>query len=118
MDFVKISEETIEIIPGDMPAGKVLEEMARFSYETATSPLPQFILPFEIAPSLVDFSAVVTDKGLNMDYLNGKLCSTFVEWRDSRLLFDAARFKEDRGAPEAFLRLLKQRLEKFSAEER
>lgn len=111
MDFVKISEEEIEIIPGDLPTRKVLEEMARLSYETATSPLPQFILPFEIDASLVDFSALAVDKGLQMDYLNGRLCSTFVEIRASRLFFDAVRFREDRGPPEAFLHLLKNRLE-------
>ena len=115
MNFVKITEEEIEIIPGNLPARKVLEEMARLSYETATSPLPQFILPFEIDASLVDFSAVVTDEGVRMDYLNGRLCSTFVELRDSRLFFDAARFREDRGSPEAFLCLLGKRLEDLVA---
>jgi len=58
----------------------------------------------------VDFRSQVTDKGLQMDYLNGKLCSTHVERRGDRLFFDARRFREDRGSPELFLNLLKEKL--------
>jgi len=110
MDFKRLNEDTVEIVPGELTPGKVLEEMARLSYETASSPFPPFIQPFEIPESLVDFRSQVTDKGLQMDYLNGKLCSTHVERRDDQLFFDAKRFREDRGSPEAFLNLLKERL--------
>lgn len=111
MDFVRLEEGIIEILPCGLPARKVLEEMARLSYETALSPLPQFILPFEIESSGVNFADLVSDDGLSMHFLNGRLCSTFVESRNSRLFFDAGRFKEDRGAPEPFLIMLKERLE-------
>lgn len=42
-----------------------------------------------------------------MDYLNGRLCSTHVVRAGRRLLFDAERFREDRGSPEAFLVLVR-----------
>jgi hypothetical protein len=111
MNFRRISEDLIEIDPGGEPRRKVLVEMARLSYETSDSPLPWFIHPFEVPASHMFFSDLVTDEGLRMDYLNGKLCSTHVEIRGNRLLFDAKRFRQDRGAPEAFLKLLEQRLE-------
>jgi hypothetical protein len=111
MDFVKVEEGIIEILPCGLPVRKVLEEIARLSYETASSPLPQFILPFEIEASGINFAELVSDDGLSVDFLNGRLCSTFVEVKNSRLFFDAGRFKEDRGATEPFLQLLKERLE-------
>jgi len=109
MDFKRINEDIIEIIPGEQPPEEVLEEMARLSYETSDSPLPMFVFPFEVPASRVAFKDLVTDKGLHMDYLNGKLCSTYVDVKGDRLFFDARRFTEDRGAPEALLNLLKQR---------
>ncbi len=109
MDFKRINEDIIEIIPGERSPEEVLEEMAQLSYETAESPLPRFVFPFEVPVSRVAFKDLVTDKGLHMDYLNGKLCSTYVEIEGDRLFFDARRFTEDRGAPEALLNLLKQR---------
>jgi len=110
MEFKCINESTIEILPGDLSPERLLAEMARLSYETARSPLPQFIQPVEVEPSHVDFKSLVTSKGLHMDYLNGMLCSTHVERRGDRLIFDAKSFRQDRGAPTVFLNLLKQRL--------
>jgi len=110
MDFRQIDEDTIEILPGKLSLERVLEEMARLSYETASSPFPGYIQPVEIPASLVDFKELVTDDGLHMDYLNSKLCSTYVERKEGRLVFDARRFEEDRGSPEVFLDLLKERL--------
>lgn len=111
MDFKRIDEDTVEIMPGELTPQKVLEEMAGLSYETAGSPFPHFIQPVEVPASLVDFKGLVTDEGLHMDYLNGRLCSTHVERRDDRLFFDAKSFREDRGSPEVFLNLLEERLE-------
>ncbi|MFP4088394.1 MAG: hypothetical protein ACLFUL_16570 [Desulfobacteraceae bacterium] len=102
-----VNKDLIEIIPG----GQYWEEVARLSYETADSPLPWFVHPFEVPTFRVDFRGLVTAKGLLMDYLNGRLCSTHVEYKDGRLFFDAKRFVEDRGSPDAFLTLVKERLE-------
>jgi len=107
MDFRRVDENFYEIIPGEFPHETVLEGMARLSYETAGSALPEFIQPFEVPSFLVDFRGLITKEGLQMDFLNGRLCSTHVEMRGDRLLFDAKRFKDDRGSPELFLNLLK-----------
>lgn len=110
MDFKRVDENFYEIRPGELPLEKVLEEMARLSYETASSPLPAFIQPFDFPSSLVDFRSLITHEGLQMDFLNGRLCSTHVEIRGDRLMFDAKRFRDDRGSPEVFLNLLKESL--------
>lgn len=110
MDFRRIDEDIIEIMPGELTPEKLLEEMARLSYEMASSPFPRFIQPFEVPAPLVDFKSLITETSLHMEYLNGRLCSTHVDWRDGRLFFDAKRFREDRGSPEIFLNLLKERL--------
>ncbi len=107
MEFRRVNKDLIEIIPGWRSEEEVLEEVARISYETAESPLPWFIHPFEVPTSRVDFRSLVMDNGLYMDYLNGRLCSTHIEKRGGRLIFDARRFREDRGPPEAFLNLVK-----------
>ncbi|MGM0427731.1 MAG: hypothetical protein ACQEQ7_10905 [Thermodesulfobacteriota bacterium] len=110
MDYRRIDEDKVEILPGELSLEELLEEMARLSYETAISPFPQYIQPMEVPASLVDFRSLITDAGLHMDYLNGRLCSTHVERREDRLIFDAKRFKEDRGSPRAFLNLLREGL--------
>jgi hypothetical protein len=110
MDFKRVGEDFIEIALGELSAEVVLEEMARLSYETANSPLPNFAMPFDIPSSLVDFGSLITDDGLQMDFLNGRLCSTHVEIRGERLIFDAKRFSDDRGSPEVFLILLRENL--------
>ena len=110
MDFRRVDEDTIEIMLGELPSEKVLEEMARLSYETASSPFPRFIQPVEVPTPLVDFKSLITENGLRMDYLNGRLCSTYVERTEQRLFFDTKRFREDRGSPEVFLDLLKETL--------
>lgn len=111
MDFRAIDEDTIEILPGEMGTEKLLEEIARLSYETAASPFPHFIQPIEVPESLVDFKGLVTEDGLRIDYLNGRLCSTRIQRKGNRLFFDARSFKEDRGSPEVFLTLLRERLD-------
>jgi hypothetical protein len=110
MDYERINEDLIEIIPAEHSSEEILVEMARLSYESADSPLPFFVHPFEVPASRMIFGDLATDRGLHLDYLNGMLCSTHVEIQGDRLLFDAKRFQEDRGSPEVFLNLLKQRL--------
>lgn len=105
-----MDENFYEIMPRGLSLETLLEEMARLSYETAGSPLPDFIQPFDCPSSLVDFRSLITHEGLQMDYLNGRLCSTHVERRGDRLIFDAKRFRDDRGSPEVFLNLLKESL--------
>ncbi|MCF8062828.1 MAG: hypothetical protein K9M82_09950 [Deltaproteobacteria bacterium] len=110
MDFQRVDESTIEIFPQDHATETVLEAVARLSYETAESPAPFFVQPFEVPPESVDFRSQITGDGLRMDYLNGRLCSTHVQRSGERLLFDAERFQADRGSPEAFLLLVRERL--------
>ena len=109
MDFKRIDEDTIEIMPGELTSEKVLEEMARLSYETADSPLPAYIQPVEVPVPFVDFRGLITDEAPRMDYLNARLCSTYMETRNDRLFFDAKRFSRDRGSPDVFLNLLKEK---------
>jgi hypothetical protein len=110
MDFHRVDDTTIEILPEGREAGTILEAVARLSYETAESPAPFYVQPFEVPSESVDFRSQVTGDGLRLDYLNGRLCSTHVKRAGGRLLFDAERFREDRGSPEAFLVLVRERL--------
>lgn len=112
MKFRKVSNDFIEIIPGPSSIDKVLEEIARVSYELASTIPPWFIQPFDIPVEAVDFSSLVQEDGLRLDYLNGRFCSTYVVKKGEKYLFDAKRFREDRGSPEMFLSLVQQRLEK------
>lgn len=114
MDFRRISNELIEILPGSLPDDKVLEEIARLSYELAETILPSFAQPFDVPSSLVDFKDFINEKGLYLDYLNGRLCSTYVERKGNRYFFDAHRFEQDRGSANVFLSIVKQRLKDSS----
>ena len=110
MDFRRVNEDTIEILPEGREPERILEALARLSYETAESPAPFYVQPFEVPPASVDFRSQVTGEGLRLDYLNGRLLSTHVRREGDRLLFDAERFQVDRGSPEAFLALVRERL--------
>ena len=110
MDFKRIDQDTIEIKPGELTPERVLKEMARVPYQTADSPLPAFIQPFEVPAPLVDFKGLITDGGLHMDYLNGKQCNTDVKRRNDQLFFNANRFSRDRGSPDVFVNLLEEKL--------
>ena len=99
MDYRRITDGLIEIFLGDLPPERALEEIARLSYELAVTVPPSFAQPFDVPASLVDFKDVINEKGLHMGYLNGRLCSTFVEKKGDQYFFDANRFKEDRGSP-------------------
>lgn len=111
MDYKAVSEEEIEILPEGQSIETVLKELARLSYEMAETVPPHFVQPFEVPPSLVDFGDLATENGVHLEYLNGRRCSTHVARRGGRYFLDARAFKEDRGSPEAFLKLLKKRLE-------
>ena len=115
MDFQRVDDATIEILPEGRGAETILEAVARLSYETAESPAPFYVQPFDVPPASVDFRSQITGDGLRMDYLNGRLCSTHVVWGGGRLLFDAERFRQDRGSPEAFLVLVRERLKEEEA---
>ena len=110
MNFARVNDEIIEILPGDRLPEEILEAVARLSYELAESPAPFFIQPFDVPAESVDFASMVQEGELRMDYLNGRLCSTHVSRIEGRFFFDAARFLEDRGSPEAFLVLVRTRL--------
>ena len=111
MDFQRLEDGRIELFPGGHASDAVLEAMARLSYETAETPAPFYVQPFDVPSDAVDFGSLIGSTGLRMDYLNGRLCSTHVERRGERLLFDAERFRSDRGSPEAFLVLVREHLE-------
>ena len=116
MKYRKITEDLIEIIPGDLDVRRVLEMIARVSYETASTVPPWFVQPFDIPPDTVDFSTLIGDEGLKMDYLNGRLCSTYVFKKGKKYFLDAKRFREDRGSPEIFLRLVQARLQEIDVD--
>ncbi len=111
MRFKRLDQDIIEIFLEGLSAEKVLKEIARLSYELADTIPPWFVQPFDIPAEAVNFSDLVSEKGLRIDYLNGRLCSTHVEVRNGRLLFDARRFREDRGSPEVFLTMVREILE-------
>lgn len=110
MDFARVNDEVIEILPGNRLPEVVLEAVARLSYELAESPAPFFVQPFDVPAAAVDFTSMAQEGELHIDYLNGRLCSTHVSRIGGRLYFDAALFLEDRGSPEAFLALVRARL--------
>lgn len=110
MRYERIDDEFIEIFPEDTALSDLLEAVARLSYELADSPAPFFVQPFDVPPESVDFRSLVQEGELRMDYLNGRLCSTYVESRDGRCFFDAESFLQDRGSPEAFLAMVIERL--------
>jgi len=116
MKFRRLTEDIIEIIPGPIAAERVLEEIARLSYELAETIPPWFVQPFDIPPEAVDFSALISDEGLSMDMLNGRLCSTYVFKKEGKYIFDAKRFREDRGSPEMFLRVVQERLRELTGQ--
>jgi len=110
MDFQRIDEEIIEILPGPCSRERVLEEIARLSYETAVAIAPSFAQPFDVPADFIHFKDFIKEGGLHLNYLNGKLCSTYVKKKGDRYFFDASSFREDRGHPEAFLALVKEQL--------
>ena len=117
MDFRRISNELIEILLGSLPAAKVLEEIARLSYDLAETILPSFAQPFEVSSNSVNLRDFIHAGGLHLDYLNGRLCSTYVERKGNRYFFDAHRFEKDRGSADVFLTFVKLTLEGTSKTE-
>jgi hypothetical protein len=57
MDFRRINEDLLEILPAEHSREEILVERARSSYETADSPLPCFVHPFEVPATQVVFIA-------------------------------------------------------------
>jgi hypothetical protein len=106
MDFQVIDEDRIEIRPGRFSMGKVLEAMARLSYETAETATPFFTQPFDIPSDKVDFADLLNPDGFHLDYLNGRRCSTSVQREGDLFILDASWFRSERGSPMAFLRMV------------
>lgn len=106
----------IEILLGQVPPEKLLEEIARLSYETAVAVAPSFAQPFDVPADFIRFKDFIKEESLHLDYLNGRLCSTYVEKKGGRYFFDARSFRENRGSPEAFLALVKQQFD-YSSED-
>jgi hypothetical protein len=112
-EYKKISDQYLEIIIRDISPFEFLEELAKLSYELADYSAPFFVIPFEVPAERIDFKAYISDYGIELKTLNGKLLSTTVIIENGRYLFDSQTFKMDRGSPEAFLELLKARLNSF-----
>ncbi len=105
-----LDEGFVEIEPQGISPLRVLEQIAIISYETADCPLHHFIMPFEIDPQLSDITGFVRNGSIQMDYVNGRLCSTYAYISGKKILFDGRRFERDRGSTKAFLTLLSYRI--------
>lgn len=136
MDYQKMDNGDIEIIPGETPLKVLFETMARISYELARPVGMGYLQRFETTAEGVDFSRhmelkAVFEKrkwfnwllgpeqvgeevrGLNMDYVNGRQCKTNV-WKndEGKFVFNAYAYERDRGSPELFLDKVKSALER------
>ncbi|MBW1682702.1 MAG: hypothetical protein JRH05_09650 [Deltaproteobacteria bacterium] len=110
MEYRILDDQRVELDPRPFPPERVLAEMARLAYDQAACPLPKFIQPVEVHPSLVDFRALVTDEGVDLEFLNGRFCGLRVKRRGGMLILDAGLLREVHGSVEGFLRLLDLRL--------
>lgn len=115
MNYKKINDYEIEIIPGITPLDRVLENMARISYESAESPGSEFLELLDTKSKEIDFSSFVHldhHKVLDMDYVNERQCKTKVrKTHDGKYVFDAESYKVNRGSPELFMNKVKSALE-------
>ena len=115
MDYKRINEREIEIIPGGTAIRNVLETMAKVSYESAKPPGSEFLELLGSNSKDVDFSKFVHLNGrdvLDMGYVNERPCKTKVRKTDEgRFIFDAWLYETNRGPSEPFLAKVKSALE-------
>jgi len=120
MNYKKINDHEIEIIPGKTPIHKVLETMARLSYESAKPPGSDFLELLDTKSKEIDFSEFVhldRSEVLDIDYVNERRCKTKVrKTDDGKFVFDARLYKMNRGSPELFLDKVKSVLEENAEE--
>ena len=89
---------------------ETLLSIARASYESAIAVEMGKYAPHQTPASEVDFSKFLRDPSqgglsrvLNMDYANGRQCSTFIEIKDGKIILRARLFEKDRSDLEAVL---------------
>lgn len=115
MNYKRINEREIEIIPGETPIRKVLETMAKVSYESAKPPGSEFLELLGSNSKEVDFSKFVhlnSREVLDMDYVNERPCKTKVRKTDEgKFVFDAWLYETNRGPSEPFLAKVKSALQ-------
>jgi len=115
MNFKRINEHDIEIIPEDTPVDKILETMARVSYESAKPPISDFLELLDKESKEIDFSGFVHLDGsevLNIDYVNQRQCKTKVrKTDDGKYVFNARLYEINGGKPEILLNKVKSTLE-------
>lgn len=115
MNYKRINEHEIEIIPEDTPIDKILVTMARVSYESAKPPSSDFVELLDKKSKEIDFSEFVhlnSSEVLNIDYVNERQCKTKVRRTDDgKYVFNAGLYEVNRGKPETFLNKVKSTLE-------
>lgn len=112
MEYRKINENAVEILPGNTPILDVLLAVARASYELAVPVGRGFLQPYSTPVNEIDFSKMLDVTGLYMDYVCGRQCKTRVGIDEKgRLIFNASLFKKDRGPVEPMLDIAKKNLE-------
>ena len=115
MNYKRINEHEIEIIPEETPIDKILVTMARVSYESAKPPSSDFLGLLNKESEEMDFSEFVhlnSSEILNIDYVNERQCKTKVRRTDDgKYIFDAWLYESNRGKPEIFLNKVRSTLE-------
>jgi hypothetical protein len=115
MNFKRINEHDIEIIPEETPVDKILETMARVSYKSAKPPISDFLELLDKESKEIDFSEFVHLDGsevLNIDYVNQRQCKTKVRRTDDgKYVFNALLYEINGGKPEILLNKVKSTLE-------
>jgi hypothetical protein len=115
MKYKKINEHEIEIVPEETPIDKILETMAKVSYESARPPGSDFLELLDKESDEINFSEFVHLTGsevLNIDHINERQCKTKVRRTDDgKYVFNAWLHESNRGKPEIFLNKVKSTLE-------
>ena len=115
MNYKRINDNEIEIIPGRIPIDVVLESLVRISYDLAEPPRSEFLELLDKESETIDFSKFVhldQSEILNMDYVNERNCKTKVRnASDGKYIFDAHLYHMSRGCPETLLDKVNSELE-------
>ena len=117
MDYKRLDKNTVEIIPDKVPVRKVINEIARLSYELARPVGLGFLQPSLTSSRDTEFSDYINLDGnldgpwvLEMDYVNGRQCKTYIRKDEQgRLLLDASVYETDRGSVEGLLDKVKEK---------
>jgi len=115
MNYERINEHEIEIIPEETPIDEILVTMARVSYESAKPLGSDFLELLDKESKEMDFSEFVhlnSSEVLNIDRVNERQCKTKVRRTDEgKYVFHAWLYESNRGKPEIFLNKVRSTLE-------